>query len=437
MGNGKKTRLGATINLKDGDEALSIIDLRAGKANYEQIFKPAAKKVSNFLAKHTGWQGNIKRLKGFAKTAESIGRGIGETISDSGKGVGKFLKDQQKLTKTGLLPSIQSTDSPVNRNIGTFKMPHSPLNYKERNEHVVDSTNLAKTNPAKAAMIYGPNLEASLEGAYQEGVNQNQWRLKDNPDMDLSGYGEKSQDQYFTDLRSGQFDQQYADDFNRALSKNIKKLRYVVPNQKGFPSTGEMSDFPTETVTRGQIGKVRDSWFGNWDERSDSALNYKDDFDIDYSGAKAVDLGNIPASDFTKAKKKLVEGYGGPNNPDYRMDKGDYYWNEKKGKIRSGYTEYPEDAGDIDPRYLGKNWDNAPKRQSSQEKVYNMTPDTIRITNPTHFKLKENEYINEDDFENQFDKIKGDSSTFPQFSVQDYSKLKKDKKGFYVTKLKD
>ena len=286
-------------------------------------------------------------------------------------------------------------------------------------------------------MIYGPNLEASLEGAYQEGVNQNQWRLKDNPDMDLSGYGEKSQDQYFTDLRSGQFDQQYADDFNRALSKNIKKLRYIVPNQKGFPSTGEMSDFPTETVTRGQIGKVRDSWFGNWDERSDSALNYKDDFDIDYSGAKAVDLGNIPASDFTKAKKKLVEGYGGPNNPDYRMDKGDYYWNEKKGKIRSGYTEYPEDAGDIDPRYLGKNWDNAPKRQSSQEKVYNMTPDTIRITNPTHFKLKENEYINEDDFENQFDKIKGDSSTFPQFSVQDYSKLKKDKKGFYVTKLKD
>ena len=39
--------------------------------------------------------------------------------------------------------------------------------------------------------------------------------------------------------------------------------------------------------------------------------------------------------------------------------------------------------------------------------------------------------------ENQFDQIEGDSSTFPQFSVQDYSKLKKDKKGFYVTKLKD
>ena len=63
--------------------------------------------------------------------------------------------------------------------------------------------------------------------------------------------------------------------------------------------------------------------------------------------------------------------------------------------------------------------------------------DTIRITKPTHFKLKENDYIDEDDFENQFDQVEGDPSTFPQFSVQDYSKLKKDKKGFYVTKLKE
>ena len=97
-----------------------------------------------------------------------------------------------------------------------------------------------------------------------------------------------------------------------------------------------------------------------------SPLNYKDEFDIDYSGAKAVDLGNVKASDFTKAKKKLVEGYKGVDNPEYQMEKGDYYWDKNKGKIRSGYLEYPEDAGDIDPRYLGKNWDN--------EEVYNMTP---------------------------------------------------------------
>ena len=63
--------------------------------------------------------------------------------------------------------------------------------------------------------------------------------------------------------------------------------------------------------------------------------------------------------------------------------------------------------------------------------------DTIRITKPTNFKIKKDNYIDEDDFENQFDQVEGDASTFPQYSVQDYSKLKKDKKGFYVTKLKD
>jgi len=63
--------------------------------------------------------------------------------------------------------------------------------------------------------------------------------------------------------------------------------------------------------------------------------------------------------------------------------------------------------------------------------------DTIRITKPTYFKLKENDYIGDEDFENQFEQIEGDASTFPQFSVQDYSRLKKDKKGFYVTKLKE
>ena len=63
--------------------------------------------------------------------------------------------------------------------------------------------------------------------------------------------------------------------------------------------------------------------------------------------------------------------------------------------------------------------------------------DTVRITKPTYFKLKENDYIGDEDFENQFEQIEGDASTFPQFSVQDYSRLKKDKKGFYVTKLKE
>ena len=73
------------------------------------------------------------------------------------------------------------------------------------------------------------------------------------------------------------------------------------------------------------------------------------------------------------------------------------------------------------------------KEKDPRERV----KDTIRITKPTNFKLKKDDYIDEDDFENQFDKVEGDASTFPQYSVQDYSKLKKDKKGFYVTKLKE
>jgi len=85
------------------------------------------------------------------------------------------------------------------------------------------------------------------------------------------------------------------------------------------------------------------------------------DFDVDYSGAKAVDLGNIPASDFTKEYNKLKKGYGGADNPQYQLEKASYFWDPKKGKMRSSYLEYPEDASGIDERYLGKNWDNATK----------------------------------------------------------------------------
>ena len=97
-----------------------------------------------------------------------------------------------------------------------------------------------------------------------------------------------------------------------------------------------------------------------------------------------------------------------------------------------------ESAGKSSFSVDGKNYPLKMETPLEKEKDPREKPrDTIRITRPTNFKLKENDYINEDDFENQFDQIEGDSSTFPQFSVEDYSKLKKDKKGFYVTKLKD
>jgi hypothetical protein len=59
--------------------------------------------------------------------------------------------------------------------------------------------------------------------------------------------------------------------------------------------------------------------------------------------------------------------------------------------------------------------------------------DTIRINKPSKI-YKKGDYVTEDDFEKQFAKKEGDASTFPQLSVEDYSTIKVDKKGPYVTK---
>ena len=59
--------------------------------------------------------------------------------------------------------------------------------------------------------------------------------------------------------------------------------------------------------------------------------------------------------------------------------------------------------------------------------------DTIRINKPSKI-YKPGDYVTEDDFEKQFAKKEGDASTFPQLSVEDYSTIKVDKKGPYVTK---
>tara|TARA_R100000781_G_C4025944_1_gene108875 strand:+ start:123 stop:401 length:279 start_codon:yes stop_codon:yes gene_type:complete len=42
---------------------------------------------------------------------------------------------------------------------------------------------------------------------------------------------------------------------------------------------------------------------------------------------------------------------------------------------------------------------------------------------------KVDSYVSEDEFESKFKKIEGDASTFPQYSVEDYSKVKVDKDG--------
>ena len=46
-------------------------------------------------------------------------------------------------------------------------------------------------------------------------------------------------------------------------------------------------------------------------------------------------IGTIQASEFTKAKTKLVEGYGGADNPEYQSEKEAYFWNPTRGKMRS------------------------------------------------------------------------------------------------------
>ena len=81
-----------------------------------------------------------------------------------------------------------------------------------------------------------------------------------------------------------------------------------------------------------------------------------------------------------------------------------------------------------DPNYsspLAQIAQNLPKRNTKR--------DTIRVPN----KYKEGDWVSEDDFEAQF-KLKGKNpKNYPQLSVQDYSRVKVDEKGPYVTKLND
>ena len=65
----------------------------------------------------------------------------------------------------------------------------------------------------------------------------------------------------------------------------------------------------------------------------------------------------------------------------------------------------------------------------------NPPSDTIR--NPVLTNYQPGDLMSEDDFEGMFKKKEGDASTFPQTSVQDYSKVKEDEKGKYINKLND
>ena len=79
----------------------------------------------------------------------------------------------------------------------------------------------------------------------------------------------------------------------------------------------------------------------------------------------------------------------------------------------------------------GKNYPLKMKTPLSKEKdPREKVKDTIRVSN----KYKPGDYVEEFELE---DAVKKQTGKFPQLSVQDYSTVKKDKKGNYVTHLKD
>jgi len=65
-----------------------------------------------------------------------------------------------------------------------------------------------------------------------------------------------------------------------------------------------------------------------------------------------------------------------------------------------------------------------PKEKDPREKV----KDTIRVSN----KYKPGDYVEEFELEKA---VKKQTGKYPQLSAQDYSTVKKDKKGNYITKL--
>ena len=83
--------------------------------------------------------------------------------------------------------------------------------------------------------------------------------------------------------------------------------------------------------------------------------------------------------------------------------------------------------------YKQKGWSAFTAKDDDKKKYQTSDSDTIRVPN----KYNVGDWVGEDDFEDQFEKIEGDPKTFPQYSIQDYSKVKKDEKGKYVVRLKD
>ena len=70
----------------------------------------------------------------------------------------------------------------------------------------------------------------------------------------------------------------------------------------------------------------------------------------------------------------------------------------------------------------------SPFKQKDEEYI----PQTKKIYLDNDYEV--GDHASEDDFEAQFKLKEGKARTFPKLSVQDYSTVKKDNRGFYVSK---
>ena len=78
----------------------------------------------------------------------------------------------------------------------------------------------------------------------------------------------------------------------------------------------------------------------------------------------------------------------------------------------------------------GKNYPLKMETPLEQEDPREKVTDTIRVSN----KYKTGDYVEEFELE---DAVKKQTGKYPQLSAQDYSTVKKDNKGNYITKLED
>ena len=120
---------------------------------------------------------------------------------------------------------------------------------------------------------------------------------------------------------------------------------------------------------------------------------------------------------------------------EYDMEKGEFYYDTERKKLRL----IPTDDGEVQDKSGIKRWQLAPDRQSSQEEVYNMTPNATpqeskavrdkfdRTYMKGGKKYKKGDLLSEDDFDSQG----------TNYNIQDVSEVQSDDKGQFVTTLGD